>query len=622
MDRVVLVPDEATYLDEISRWSLNAQWPVLIEDERWAPLFVRGFKPAQVLRRTDRAPALPGGVPARRAAIEAAITRVWSGEQRKESPAAAYASVGLVPAGLVVTSTEDSAWMAAVALAAGRGQLIAYIDSNLGQPSDTMNSSQFERFNNAITDLFRATKYKFATMGDQLDTCTICRTMAVKCTPNLPANLRFNAPGAPPTNPDDPVAMTDALCRNTNGARYAICGVIWGDAARSAYTAMCSLFLQRSDFTFVSAYGETGKLSPFAVASIQERLDPAGYKMRVMIGSSAKLRAWQLWGMGGIATDALFVNSSGDNLTFHLGVPGETPVEDQGVVVDIPRLARPLALHMVHSFSFMTPGDSESLGHRWLDQGVYAYVGSVWEPFMSAFVPPRAVMERLASMVPFLVAARHWDGPFAVPWRVSTYGDPLMLAPPPAEPIRTRLAPDTVEPSSAGGAGRTLASLRDSAKQLLRECQSNPTPENFHRAFAELEKLGDDTIAVGLWAIAVQKGARDGAARPALGALFRAKDFESYIDALRAVPDPDDAAVDMLWSLATPRLQSLDSVEIVDLLANHPRRVRIDIDLARLAPAMARLRSRDAARAMLLRGASTTTNAGMQQALRTAASEY
>ena len=60
VDRVVLVPDDLTYLHELSRWSPTGRWPVLYEDDWLAPMFIRAFKPAQVIRR----PAVTSGAPA------------------------------------------------------------------------------------------------------------------------------------------------------------------------------------------------------------------------------------------------------------------------------------------------------------------------------------------------------------------------------------------------------------------------------------------------------------------------------------------------------------------------------------------------------------------------------
>ena len=40
---VVLVPDAATFLHEVGRWTPQAQWPVLIEDTELAPMFIRAL---------------------------------------------------------------------------------------------------------------------------------------------------------------------------------------------------------------------------------------------------------------------------------------------------------------------------------------------------------------------------------------------------------------------------------------------------------------------------------------------------------------------------------------------------------------------------------------------------
>ena len=51
VDCVVLVPDAATYLDELGKWSPRGRWPVLFEDDQLAPMFIRRFRPSRVYRR-------------------------------------------------------------------------------------------------------------------------------------------------------------------------------------------------------------------------------------------------------------------------------------------------------------------------------------------------------------------------------------------------------------------------------------------------------------------------------------------------------------------------------------------------------------------------------------------
>ena len=51
LNQVVLVPDEATYLDEISQWSPSARWPVLFDREPMASQFIRRFNPEKIWKR-------------------------------------------------------------------------------------------------------------------------------------------------------------------------------------------------------------------------------------------------------------------------------------------------------------------------------------------------------------------------------------------------------------------------------------------------------------------------------------------------------------------------------------------------------------------------------------------
>jgi len=59
-------------------------------------------------------------------------------------------------------------------------------------------------------------------------------------------------------------------------------------------------------------------------------------------------------------------------------------------------------VHFIHSWSAVTPDDRNTVGGRWLSNGVYAYVGSVDEPYVQAFVTPH----HLQILTPFLIAAR------------------------------------------------------------------------------------------------------------------------------------------------------------------------------------------------------------------------
>ncbi len=79
IDRVVLVPDGATYLDELSKWTPAGRWPVLFEDDHLAAMFIRRFRPHQVVRRESIGTLVPDPE-ARRSRMEGVAIRAWGGD--------------------------------------------------------------------------------------------------------------------------------------------------------------------------------------------------------------------------------------------------------------------------------------------------------------------------------------------------------------------------------------------------------------------------------------------------------------------------------------------------------------------------------------------------------------
>ncbi|MEO0852912.1 MAG: hypothetical protein AAFY15_05345, partial [Cyanobacteria bacterium J06648_11] len=115
--------------------------------------------------------------------------------------------------------------------------------------------------------------------------------------------------------------------------------------------------------------------------------------------------------------DVVLMSSRGPRKSFRVGA-------GRAHVSDIPQPSTPTAIHLIHSGSAAAPADPDTVAGRWLERGAYAYVGSVREPRLSAFVPPKTMTARLLSGAPFLLAARLYD---LRPWRITTIGDPLMV---------------------------------------------------------------------------------------------------------------------------------------------------------------------------------------------------
>ena len=191
--------------------------------------------------------------------------------------------------------------------------------------------------------------------------------------------------------------------------------------------------------------------------------------MKSWEGTNGTLASWRSLLPKGISPDVLLMNSSGNADFFEVETSSNAPS------TDIPVLRKPMALSMIHSFSLQSPDAVYTVGGRWLDHGVYAYVGSVREPYLTAFVPPATVIQRLAALTPFLVAGRQWPGdPIAQVWRIATIGDPLMTMPAPKTlamlPGRDRApALETGEMDLRDSARAALEKLKDADPAVTRD---------------------------------------------------------------------------------------------------------------------------------------------------------
>jgi hypothetical protein len=576
VDRVVLVPDTATYLHELGNWSPKGRWPVLIEDDHLAPMFIRRFKPAEVIRRapvklpeTDQRPL--------RARINEAIIRTWGGTPGEETLADAFRRIKYVPPGVVITSVDDPAWTAAVALAAGWGQPVAWLDGPLGRPNETMDAEQTKALCRRIDEFIGSLGLPYADLGDAIEAITLCRAVAGKAEVTLPQSAQPSLQSvglALPQQPAPPYAITDLIGRHEDGRRYAITGWIFGDETYCAYAAMCSLFLPRTQVSFISVYAKTKHWAAYDPAGAAQSLSEAGYDVQVITGADTRPFAWQTLLAGGMSSDVILMNTAGMPDYFDL-------TGDRAYAQDVPILNEPAAVHLVHSWALAAPEDPHTVGGRWRERGVYAMVGAMDEPFLAAFVTPAELAMRFTRYGPFLVSARQYKPhPFSAPWKVNTLGDPLMLMPTPEMQRRERLKPDP-----SGGTNVT-----EEARTLMRACDGDDADaETFAEAIATLDLLGKDAIAVELWRLAAEKGFAAEAARAALGPLFRQNQRKAFLRAWRAAPIHDDRDRDMLWHIMGPYLRVLRNKETAELLASNLRPPNVAVDLERLAPRLATL---------------------------------
>jgi hypothetical protein len=400
VNRVVLVPDEATFLAAIQKWNLKGNWPILIEDDKYAPMFLQRFQPEEIVRLPSIKEQLPKGKQLQELMLNAAAT-AWNATDT-QTLKAKWTQLGWEPPGVVITSENDPARSAAVALAAAHGQPLVFLEGNFGKPNQTLNNTQWKTLQRAITKAVESTGFFYSQLADPIDTITIVRELAVKY--------------QSPQKKDEQLAVTDGLGRHFNGERWAAVGWIFGSEVRSIYQAMCAIFLDSQTAMLYDSYPKEGNWAKYEMEEAASGLKTIGLNVELVQKPESSLEKWRSLASKPWTFDLILMNSKGYPKSFQVG-NGDASVED------LPKLQFPAAIHMIHSWSASDPDDRNTVSGRWLVNGAYAYVGSVHEPFLSAFIPPKLMVDRLKRGAPFLIAARQLQSP---PWKVATIGDPLM----------------------------------------------------------------------------------------------------------------------------------------------------------------------------------------------------
>lgn len=564
LDRVVLVPDAATYVDELAKWSPAGRWPVLIEDDHFAPMFIRRFQPSEVVQR-DSVGDWPNGRADREQVLGEIPVRAWGGNPNEHTLGQVLDGHGYEPPGIVIASVDDPAWPAAVALAAGRGQPLVFVSERPGRPGAVMREDAAAELADQINSLIAAQGYNYESLGDTIDTITLCRA--------LPG--RINVPHQR-TGELEAIAISDYLGRDADGSRYALVGWIFGSETRSAYVAMCSLFLPRESIRLYNTYPGDGPWQQFTVEPAAGMLAQRGFEVTSFSGESAREIDWLKMIQSGVAVDIFAVNTKGNVDFFDL--PNARVTTN-----DVPVLNHPSVVHFTHSWSMRSPDDDATIAGRFLEGGAYGYVGSVAEPTLAAFLPPLALAERWAKLSPVLIAARHWVDPpplrtFGGAWKVNLYGDPLMIAVPPANNKQER-----VERAADYG-----VNVGDLVRERMRAIDTDESGDAIADSIAILDLLGRDAIAVQLWRLAVQRELTTPAAGVALGPLFRAGKPDEFLHAWQESGRHDDRALTMLWHKLTPTLAGMRDEELLLQFQNAMRRPHVHGDLARLAPLLQR----------------------------------
>lgn len=588
---LVIVPDLASYIEAIGQWTTEGRFPVLIDDGTQAARediarFARAWQPKTTVRWSAPGAAWPEDPEARKAAVERILFRVWAVKFPHESEPpqltsqeqliARWRTGSLPPPGIVITDPNDGALAAAVALAVGRGQPIAWTTTRR-----TLNEAlPLDDFHQLVDDVEAAaerTGLPWRDIGDTIDAITLCL--------NGPIKVQLDGAGTvsaltdllgrlPATELIDPPPKTP----RERGKRWAWSGQIFGTPAQSSYRAMCALFLSPQRAWLFDGYPDTKPWSDFDATTAANNLRQAGLDIMLDDTPRTSDRSWRLRAYAGVDAGLIMVNTKGAADEFNLE-PGHCRPSD------VPFLNVPAIVYFVHSFSAAVIGERTTVGGRWLERGAYAYFGSTQEPTLAAFLPTPAVAGRLALSIPWAAAVRFDNDPPA--WKVATIGDPLITLGP--------RAPESTQPFPLQGAQDLQDLLADAIKA-----------KDFAAAIDTLTLLGRDKDAARLAAALLADDPRAFTPKVAAAAILplaRAHDTQTLVKAyahLTADLAADGARRDALWHACAPSLSGTPSEAVLEALRANLRPDQIGRDAAELARPVAHRYGIDVAAAMLV----------------------
>lgn len=585
---VVIVQEPGAYVEAIARWTPAARYPVLLDDgtpeaREHIARFVRAFKPASVVRwdgalgaAADNgspapvAPPWPAADASRRAMIEAAVARAWGAPAEGADMARAmevWKSMGLEPLGLVAADAEDGAWPAALALAAGRAQPIAWVRTErvVNRPFKREGAEELER---SLFEAAERTGLPWKGVGAGLDALTLAL--------NCPAKIEAGNDGF--------IATTGLLGRRGPAdapGRWAWCGQVFGTPSDAAYRAMCALFLLPDKAWLFDGYPTGEPWNQYDATAAAEPLRQAGMEVSLDDAPGGTAVRWRQRAAAPADAGLIFVNTKGNQGFFDLE-PGRC------LPGDVPVLSVPAIAHIVHSFSAAAPAQRRTVAGRWLERGVYAYMGSVHEPYLQAFVPTPAAAGRLSMGFPFGAAVRFDDNPTTGPARydnIAVLGDPLITLGPPA----TRLEGELPLPGA------------ENLETLVRPAL---VERKIERGLELLTLLGRDADAARLAAAAMRDQPALFTARAAelsILPFFRAGMRDELVLAYAQLPAniaERGELRDALW-LACGRAAATGDESIISVLRTNIRDDALAQDATTLAKPLMRLYGRDAAVGML-----------------------
>lgn len=611
LPELVIVRHDHDYIDAIAGWDLNGRYPVLIDDgshdaRHNIARFIRAFQPSRVSLYQTKPPEQTPERAQREQQLQQTVARAW-GATDTESLKQRWKQLRFNPFGLVVTTWNDTSWTGALALAAGHGQLLAFIDPVPGDPSGWMPPQTADRIDADARAAVTEAGFSHASLGNDIDAVTIALNCPVKV-------LQQDTPN------NEMLALTDTVGRSPTepGRRWAYTGQLLGDHADSAYRAMCSLFLKLDSAWLFDGYESTHPWNQWDMTDTAAPLRDAGFAVELDDHRAGlSLGHWRRRASGvteaerldqhpprlGVDAGLICVTTSGNAPWFDLK-PG------RALACDVPFLRTPACVYFVHSWSAARPTDRATVAGRWLERGAFAYLGSVHEPYLQAFVPtPHFARHMLPATEQTAQAGEVVIPPMCLgaavrmdnrpPWKVTLLGDPLF--------VMTETGPRDI---SKRPPLDNLADLTALAREALREKRF---PDAIQR-FAMLARDQDTARIVRSLVRDSPDAITEDAAIAAVVPLCLTGDLDTLAELWPTIEDladtPEHAWLkDAVWHTAWGRLTNLTKEQSVMLIGSirDEALVRDSVETAR---ALERSVNKQAAAALLDKMKSRVESAG------------
>ena len=405
LDVVYVVDDVETYLYYLSKWNESEIFPILFSDSKLTEKFIEAFKPKQVIAAT---PVRIGDIDDQ--IVLRALYASWGEEDilavgsiDREQIRRRLVETKGTPLGIVFTRAFDDEMAGGLALAAARGQILEFLPYSY-KYGKAVDFDKKEEIRKQIINLISSWNISYEGLLEGIDFITIACDLAYVYDYNKGPNAgRY--------------ALDDAIDRDDNGNRYALCGRLLGPKDMALYQAMCAIFLQPKRALFFNTYAvDSAPWNAYATSDVSRLLGGFIHSQAVE-GEGASIDKWNSLMMDGSNYGLIFVNSSG-------GGSDWSTRSGSGTVEDIPETV-PAVVCFTQSGSATDPKNPDTIAGRWLENGAYIYYGAVAEPFVQAFNPPILEVENLLFGHTYSYAFRKQSGAWSSPWRLILIGDPI-----------------------------------------------------------------------------------------------------------------------------------------------------------------------------------------------------